>query len=273
MDSGLLASLLRPDVVFTCRSSDEEKYDELEDAKHVAESLGLKHEVIEVTEEKFRKYLPEAVKIFGETTTHYNIVSVYLMLKKAKEMGMETVFSGEGADEILGGYPIYSILVHEQKLYDQIELKNYTYTLDNYLGTPVERFARLLKKPKEEVEKHWGKYDTLLSNAGYSDAQLRGILPMENALAKSIGVSLACPYADEALVKFCFEKIPDDLKIKDFTTKYIFRKVAEKYLSARIVWRKNKMGMAVPVGKWLGEEKEFDKDKYIKLQTEILKKL
>lgn len=272
IDSGLLAALTKPDIVFTCHFPYGEKYDEFEDAKKVAQHLGLKQEVVLVTKEDFEKYLPEAVKMFGPTT-HFSLVPLYMLFKKAQELGIKTILSGEGPDEYLGGYASYSFITHEQELYKQEELINYTHALDKYLGTPKERFARILGKDIEQLTPYWDKYENLLSKMGYTDLKLRGIEEMELALAKGFDINLIYPYMTPAIEEFCFTQVPDEDKIVGCITKFIERAIAQKYIPLDVVWRKNKMGGPVaPVGLWLGEENEFSKVKYLKLQEELCHK-
>ena len=271
VDSGLLAALAKPDIVFTCKFSYGGNYDEFDSSEKVVKHLGLKQEVLEPTQEDFYEYLPAALRMF-KPTTHFSLVPLYMLFRKASEVGIKTILSGEGPDEYLGGYTSYSFITHEQKLYDQEEIKPYKNLLDKYLGTPKERFARILGKPTAELDPYWDKYDNLLSKIGYTDLHLRGIEGMELALAKGWGITLLYPYMTPAVAEFCFTQVPDSEKIKCFTTKYIEKQIAEKYLPKEVVWRKNKMGGPVaPVGLWLGEKDEFAKDKYLKLQDEIIR--
>lgn len=271
IDSGLLAALTKPDIAITCNFPYGKKYDEFEDSEKVAKHLGLKQEVITITKEDFERDLQYAVRAY-KPTTHFSLVPLFLLFKKAGGLGLKTILSAEGPDEYLGGYPTYTFIKHEQELYDVPEHKNYKYALDKYLGTPMERFARVLGKDPNELKPYWNKYDSLLSKMGYTDLKLRGIEEMELALADFWGIKLIYPYMTKKIEDFCFTQIPDNKKIKGFTTKWIERKVAEKYLPKDVVWRKNKMGGPVaPVGKWLGEKNEFSKDKYLKLQNKLWK--
>ena len=267
IDSAYLAYLTKPDIVLTCRFPNSGvKYDEFEDSRKVVEHLGLEQIVIDFTKEKFFKYLPYAVKRH-KPTTHFSLVPLYLLFKKANDLGYRTILSAEGPDEYLGGYTSYLFITHEQELYKQKELKNYTSLLDKYLGTPMERFARILGKEPKELKPYWNKYDNLLSKMGYTDLKLRGIEEMELDLANFWNIDLVYPYMTSEIEKFCFEEVPDEMKIKGFTTKWILRKIAEKHLPKEVIWRKNKMGGPVaPVGKWLGEKDEFSKKKYLELQ-------
>ena len=271
VDSALLAALTKPDVVLTCKFPYGEKYDEFPYAEKIVKHLGLKQEVVEITKEDFEQHLPSALKAF-RPTTHFSLVPLFIAFKRAYELGLKTVLSGEGPDEYLGGYASYSFITHEQKLYEQEELQHYRPALDKYLGSPMERFAKILGKPLEELAPYWDRYENLLSKIGYTDLKLRGIEEMELALAQSWKVNLLYPYMSSEVEEFCFTQVPDNWKIRGFTTKYIEKKIAEKYLPKEVVWRKNKMGGPVaPVGIWLGEEDEFSKVKYLQLQNELWK--
>lgn len=270
IDSALLAELLKPDIVFTCRFPYGPKYDEFEYTMATVRHLKLKCQVVVPTKKLFHKYLPEALKMFKKTK-HFSLVPLYLLFQQAKANGITTIVSGEGPDEYLGGYASYSFITNEQKMYDQPELQNYKSALDSYLGSPMERFAKIIKVDPSKLKPYWGKYKNLLSKMGYADLKLRGIEEMELALAKGFGIKLLYPYMSKKIEKFCFEEVPDSMKIKGFITKWIERKIAEKYLPKKVVWRKNKMGGPVaPVGLWLGEQDEFTKDKYLKLQDAII---
>ena len=272
VDSGLLASLSFPEVALTCRFPYGKKYDEFEYAKKTAKYLKLKQEVITVTKKDFFKYLPNALKAY-KPTRHFSLVPLYMLFKKANDMGIKTVISAEGPDEYLGGYSAYSFITHEQELYKKEELKNYHPALDKYLGSPMERFARVLGKEPKQLKPYWGKYKNLLSKMGYCDLKLRGIEDMELAIAKHFGITLLYPFMTKKVEEFCFKEVPDEMKIQGMTTKYIERMVAAKYIPRSVAWRKNKMGGPVaPIGRWLGEKDEFAKTKYLQLQNKLWKK-
>lgn len=66
------------------------------------------------------------------------------------------------------------------------------------------------------------------------------------------GVEVRVPYLDRDLVEFS-TRIPPSLKLKGMTTKYILRKVAEKYLPKEIIYRK-KSGFGAPVRQWITKD-------------------
>src|SRR3990167_669944 len=116
VDSALLAHYAKPDVAITCRFPYGEKYDEYPYAKKTAKHLGLKQVVITPTKKDFFEYLPYALRMF-KPTTHFSLVPLYLLFKKADELGLKTIISAEGPDEYLGGYASYSVIANEQNMY------------------------------------------------------------------------------------------------------------------------------------------------------------
>src|SRR3990167_8623389 len=134
VDSGLLAALSKPDIVFTCKFPYGDQFDEFPSAEAIVNHLGLNQVVVEPTKEDFFAYLPKALKAFKKTT-HFSLVPLYMLFKMAKERGITTILSGEGPDEYLGGYAAYSIILSEERLYEQEELQNYAPMLDRYLGS------------------------------------------------------------------------------------------------------------------------------------------
>jgi len=81
-----------------------------------------------------------------------------------------------------------------------------------------------------------------------------GFLPDHNLnytdkLSMAVGVEVRVPFLDQELVNFS-TKINPRLKMKGKETKYILKKVAEKYLDKEVIYRP-KTGFGAPVRKWI----------------------
>ncbi|MFC1698987.1 asparagine synthase (glutamine-hydrolyzing) [Candidatus Omnitrophota bacterium] len=77
------------------------------------------------------------------------------------------------------------------------------------------------------------------------------------AMANSLQVR--SPFLDQSLLEFT-ARIPANLKLKNFTTKYIFKKALLKILPKQIIYRR-KQGFGIPISQWFrGEMKEFVQD-------------
>jgi asparagine synthase (glutamine-hydrolysing) len=77
-------------------------------------------------------------------------------------------------------------------------------------------------------------------------------------MAMAKGVEVRVPFLDAELVEFSLS-IQPELKMKNRTTKYILKKVAERYLPDEIIYR-SKTGFGAPIRKWV----TFDMEEMIK---------
>lgn len=68
-------------------------------------------------------------------------------------------------------------------------------------------------------------------------------------LGMAVGVEVRVPYLDLELVDFACG-LPADLKMRGSTTKYLLRKVAERYLPDDVIYRP-KAGFGAPVREWI----------------------
>jgi len=71
-------------------------------------------------------------------------------------------------------------------------------------------------------------------------------------MSMAVGIEARVPFLDVELVNLS-TKIPPNLKMKGSTTKYILKKVAEKYLPKEIIYRP-KTGFGAPVRKWINND-------------------
>lgn len=104
-----------------------------------------------------------------------------------------------------------------------------------------KELEKLIKEEPSELNKmlFWDLNTFLVDhNLNYTDK-----------LGMASGVEVRVPYLDIDLVKFS-TKIPPSLKLKGNTTKYLLKRVAEKYLPNEVIYRP-KTGFGAPVRKWI----------------------
>ncbi len=80
-------------------------------------------------------------------------------------------------------------------------------------------------------------------------------------MSMATGVEVRVPFLDKELVEFSLQ-IPTSLKMKGITTKYILKKVMEKYLPHEVIYR-SKSGFGAPVRKWIVEDMDQTIQKYL----------
>jgi asparagine synthase (glutamine-hydrolysing) len=94
-------------------------------ARQIAKKLDLKLRVNELTQDEVEQMIPEVIDTIEDTNAGQVEVAipVYAAVKLAHEDGINVMFSGQGADELFGGYPWYARVVEKegyQKLRDHM---------------------------------------------------------------------------------------------------------------------------------------------------------
>ena len=171
LDSSLLVALLAEQGVqdlltFSVGFEDqpEERGHEFEYSDMVAEHFGTRHHQFHIANSEVLKRLPEAVDNMAEPMVSQDAVAFYLLAEQVSK-SVKVVQSGQGADEIFGGYFWYSRMQ------------------DDTVGTPVERFRR-----------HYFDRD--------HDEYLQTVMPAYHGAdytAQTIAAHLAAPEADTFL--------------------------------------------------------------------------
>ena len=107
VDSGLIAAISGCIKTFTVGFCGEgDLYDETEDAKELADTLRLKNSCRYIEKEEFKKAVPEVMYYLDEPSGDASAVALYFLAQEASKE-VKVVLSGEGSDEIFGGYNIY----------------------------------------------------------------------------------------------------------------------------------------------------------------------
>ena len=106
VDSGYLAAASGADQAFTVGFDEGDRYNEVEKAAQVAKAAGLKHHVKIISKEEFWNSLPDVMYHMDEPSGDASAVALYFLAQEAAKH-VKVVLSGEGADELFGGYNIY----------------------------------------------------------------------------------------------------------------------------------------------------------------------
>ncbi|MEI3412194.1 MAG: asparagine synthase (glutamine-hydrolyzing) [Blautia sp.] len=106
VDSGYLAAVSGADQAFTVGFDEGEHYSEVDRAKEVAQQAGLKHHIRIIGKQEFWDSLPDVMYYMDEPLGDASAVALYFLAEEASRY-VKVVLSGEGADELFGGYNIY----------------------------------------------------------------------------------------------------------------------------------------------------------------------
>jgi asparagine synthase (glutamine-hydrolysing) len=104
LDTSILAVVARPSKGFTVALKDSQASD-LVYSEKIAKLLGIQHKNMEFTIEEALSTLPEVIGILKTFDLALpNDLSIYFALKLARENGISSVTTGDGADELFAGY-------------------------------------------------------------------------------------------------------------------------------------------------------------------------
>ncbi len=250
-----LAEMSRePVMTFTVRfRTDDPKYDEADSAKLVADHLGTDHHEVEIDQATMQTAAVKVIASLDEPLIDPALVPTYLLAKVASEH-VKVVLTGEGADEVFGGYPRYLkqalarfIPGRDQNyrptfIFEQAELDDLL-SKDQLSQTSSENPTRfLLPYPHPDY----------INRLTYSE--MLTSLP-DDLLFKVDKMTMLCslearvPYLDHDLVEFGLS-LPGSWKVHGWSLKHILKRSAAEKLPRSVIGRK-KHGFTLPIASWL----------------------
>lgn len=269
---------------------------EMKEAREMADFIKTDHHEILLKSDEYLKELPKIVWHFDEPVADPSAVALYFLAKEARKH-VKVVLSGEGADELFGGYNIYREPFALNKLnlipktlrdiflkplvdldfsfYGKNYLKRYFEKLeDRYIGNAnifkkSELFFLWNKGEGDKREEPLSLLPWYKKMKGLTDSQkmqsidiafwLPGdILQKADKMTMANSLELRVPFLDKKIAEIS-ERIPERLKYKNGKTKYILRKALEGVLPKATAGRK-KLGFPTALRHWLREKPdEFSK--------------
>jgi len=245
-------------------------------AERVAKQYGIELVSCEFSGESFRRELPQIIYTSDLPLTHPNSVAYALISRVARENGVIVLLSGEGADELFGGYGFrYRRIQQMQKLEPLIKRLPSSIRMGLGLlgfvsvGLPVTgfHFRELLPHAaslidsytrhdwRERCSQAYGFVDSAKDREvlGAMLADLGDFLtPLLRRLDRmSMSASVECrvPFLDHRLVHEVIN-LPLSMRLRSRSDKWILKRIAAKYLPASIVERK-KAGFPLPMQDYL----------------------
>jgi asparagine synthase (glutamine-hydrolysing) len=203
----------------------------------------------------------------------FSHVAHYLLMKKAADLGVIVVLTGQGGDELLCGYKKYIGFYMHSLLRQGRYIRSAKVALDFLTrGTIIRQFTMseakrylpwYLRRPELDVRGPRLK-DVAHVRRGITDVMnirelqaldiertsVPALVHSEDRMSMSCSREMRLPFLDCRFIDRIMV-LPDDLKLRHGWTKYIFRKSMEKMLPAKIAWRKCKRGFDVPQNDWL----------------------
>lgn len=301
VDSSLIATLSNVDKTFTVGYV-EKKYSEIDYAKDLSEKLGVEHITKEISKEEYFDNFSNIQYYMDEPLADPSAIALYFVANLASKH-VKVALSGEGSDEIFGGYNIYhepysvswyykipypirrliGIMVYPFRHHRGF---NFLYRRsrkleDRYIGNAFmfepQEVKKLLnyeissKNYKDITKPYYDKiekYDDV-TKMQYIDFNLwlvGDILLKADKMSMANSLEVRVPYLDRVLFDYA-KTIPTKYKIKDGQTKFAFRQVASDVLDKKFSDKK-KLGFPVPIREWIKDDKYYNQIKEIFSKSE-----
>ncbi|WP_174734928.1 asparagine synthase (glutamine-hydrolyzing) [Mesobacillus harenae] len=292
IDSSIIASIAKefhPAIKTFSVGFERNGFSEIDVAKETADKLGVENISYVISPEEYMNELPKIMWHMDDPLADPACVPLYFVAREARKH-VTVVLSGEGADELFGGYNIYrepqdlemfnkipqagknllrgiaKIMPEGMKGKSFIE-RGVTPMEERYIGN-AKMFTEEEKSELLNVYNRGIQYTDVTKplyeeSAGYHPIDrmqyidihtwMRGdILLKADKMTMAHSLELRVPFLDKAVFDVA-SKIPAGLKTADGTTKYILRKAVEGIVPDHVLNRK-KLGFPVPIRHWLKDE-------------------
>lgn len=251
----------------------EKAYDESEQAAQIARYLGTEHHAWRISDYEAQAVIPQLPDFYDEPFGDVSQIPTYLVSKLARQH-VTVSLSGDGGDELFGGYNRYWV-AHQYwpwakkipigfrnlaalvlKQFPTSRLSEKFYKFGHWLSACDERefYYRTVNQWEDLMPMQGLDFDPDNFVKSMQQADLVTYLP-DDILAKvdraSMAVSLEArvPFLDHRIVEFAMN-LPIEAKICEGQTKWILRRVLEKYIPKQLI-STQKMGFGVPIDAWL----------------------
>lgn len=287
VDSSYVACSADVDKTFTVGFS-QQKYNEIDYAKDLSEKIPVKNISKVITPEEYWEAFPQIQYHMDEPLADPSAVALYFVCGLASQH-LKVVLSGEGADEIFGGYNVYkepieytaynkvpfcirkligkiagifpahrglNFLVRRGKRLEERFIGN------AYMFTKKERES-ILKNPLNSIDPaevckpYYNEAKNLdpVTKMQYLDLNMwlvGDILLKADRMSMAHSLELRVPFLDRKIMELA-QTIPLRYRVNEQNTKFAMRQAALRRMPKEVADKK-KLGFPVPTRVWLKEE-------------------
>lgn len=254
-----------------CIGFEDTGCDEAPYARRVAEYIGTEHEELYMTNKDAFDMVDSIPEYYDEPSADPSLFPTMFVSKLAKKK-VSVVLSGDGGDELFGGYNIYTYLQQAQKiresgeglsalkkgsivyriLTEDVRKENRTQAgVLNY----ITHINQMLLNPTENF---YFEYESKYQDKGYDVTRM--LLDTETNLVDYMLVKIdrasmryslecRCPFLDKNIVEYSY-RLPPEFKDDNGNQKRILKDIAYEYIPKELLDRP-KQGFAPPIDQWL----------------------
>lgn len=293
VDSSYVSTYFADQKTFTVGFDFGEKYNEISWAENLSKKIGVEHHTHLISSEEFWDAVPTVQYHMDQPLADPSCIALYFVSRLASQY-VKVVLSGEGADELFGGYTCYND-PRVFKIYQTIvphcirkairavcrklpDIKGRDYLIracdpleERYIGNAFmydyKQKKALLKdpsiatRPQDYTRKYYyrcRKYDDV-TKMQYLDINMwmvGDILLKADRMSMANSLELRVPFLDKEVFKVA-SSLPTSLRCNKSNTKYAMRKAAVRHMPEETA-EKEKLGFPVPTRVWLRDEKYYN---------------
>jgi len=266
-------------ATYTAGYKTDSDNDELRDANISASFLGTNHQEVLIKDELFINHLEDFIECIEEPVGSQSIMPLYYLSERIHNDGFKVVLTGQGVDEPWGGYPKYNpqnlMEILSNPLIPKSQLLHKLSTNDQYRRAingilekkRVNRFIEVCsvfdrsfiaglmynydsKRGDDVLSKIFrDRFNVLnlnnfkpVDSLMFFDSRMNladDLLMYTDKISMRHSLEMRVPFLDIDLMRFV-ESLPYKFKVTLFKNKILHKKIAEKYLSKEIIYRKKK---------------------------------
>ncbi len=294
VDSSLIATLSDVDKTFTV-GFENKNYSEIDYAKDLSEKIETQNISKVITKEEYFDSISDIMYYMDEPLADPSCIALYFVAKIASQ-NVKVALSGEGSDEIFGGYNIYSepytwswyykvpfpirkLIGNFASLFKHKRGINFLIRRgqkleDRYVGNAFIFNNKEVKKILAYKPYHNGYqqltkpyYDKVKDKDDVTKMQyidfnfwlIGDILLKADKMSMANSLEVRVPYLDRIVIDYA-RRLPTKYKVDKTTTKKCFRRVAGEVLDDKVS-NKKKLGFPVPIRNWIKDDDIYDKIK------------
>jgi asparagine synthase (glutamine-hydrolysing) len=257
VDSSAVLALMRdlndePVQAFTVGFSGTGVHDERHHAEAVARVAGAHFQAVEFSDDDFWRLLPRIAAVMDDPAADYAVLPSYKLAEEARRNGLKVILSGEGGDELFGGYGRYRRAARHRLLGGRPMRARGTFDgLDVLRGESMAWRGAMVEA--EAAARTPGRSPLQVAQAtDCADWLPNDLLTKLDRCLMAFGVEGRTPFLDPRVAEVAF-RLPDALKVRSGRGKWLLRRWLERRLpEAKPFTRKR--GFTVPVGDWIARQ-------------------
>ncbi len=243
----------RPVLAFTAGFDVPGAADEREAAARAAQAAGARHVMLDVTREMVWRHLPEIVACMDDPAADYAIIPTWFLARRARQE-VKVVLSGEGGDEIFGGYGRYRSAMRPWWRGGKAMRAHGAFDRLDVLRAPLRGWRDGIAAAEAEAATPGRTRLQAAQALDVADWLPNDLLVKLDRCLMAHGVEGRTPFLDAGVAQAAF-RLPDALKVQGGQGKWILRQWLAKHFPASEPFRR-KQGFTVPVGAWIADAAE-----------------